>query len=165
MKHVIKTTVFLSDMNNFGAMNEVYAEFFGEGGYPSRSAVEVARPPQGRSGSRSRSSRSLRNDAARIPLQPFSTHKVLSARRRGNDRQSLRTTGCLHNNERRQTHDFMEVMKNEQEREALSAGCSNAAALCIRCTRSPQATVEQRERALNATHWNEFRIPVRHADR
>ena len=46
MKDVIKTTVFLSDMNNFGAMNEVYAEFFGEGGYPSRSAVEVA-PAQG----------------------------------------------------------------------------------------------------------------------
>ena len=40
------TTVFLSDMNNFGAMNEVYAEFFGEGGYPSRSAVEVARLPK-----------------------------------------------------------------------------------------------------------------------
>ena len=34
MEHVIKTTVFLSDMNNFGAMNEVYATFFGEGGYP-----------------------------------------------------------------------------------------------------------------------------------
>ena len=46
MKDVIKTTVFLSDMNNFGAMNEVYAEFFGEGGYPSRSAVEVARLPK-----------------------------------------------------------------------------------------------------------------------
>ena len=46
MKDVIKTTVFLSDMNNFGAMNEVYAEFFGESGYPSRSAVEVARLPK-----------------------------------------------------------------------------------------------------------------------
>ena len=46
MADVIKTTVFLSDMNNFGAMNEVYAEFFGEGGYPSRSAVEVARLPK-----------------------------------------------------------------------------------------------------------------------
>ena len=46
MENVIKTTVFLSDMNNFGAMNEVYAEFFGEGGYPSRSAVEVARLPK-----------------------------------------------------------------------------------------------------------------------
>ena len=42
---VVKTTVFLSDMNNFGAMNEVYATFF-EGAYPARSAVEVARLPK-----------------------------------------------------------------------------------------------------------------------
>lgn len=47
MDKVVKTTVFLSDMNNFGAMNEVYATFFGEGGYPARSAVEVARLPKG----------------------------------------------------------------------------------------------------------------------
>lgn len=46
MDKVIKTTVFLSDMNNFGAMNEVYATFFSDGGYPSRSAVEVARLPK-----------------------------------------------------------------------------------------------------------------------
>jgi 2-iminobutanoate/2-iminopropanoate deaminase len=46
MDQVIKTTVFLSDMNNFGAMNEVYATFFGEGGFPARSAVEVARLPK-----------------------------------------------------------------------------------------------------------------------
>lgn len=46
MDRVIKTTVFLNDMNNFGAMNEVYATFFGEGGYPARSAVEVARLPK-----------------------------------------------------------------------------------------------------------------------
>lgn len=46
MDRVIKTTVFLSNMNNFGTMNEVYAEFFGEGGYPARSAVEVARLPK-----------------------------------------------------------------------------------------------------------------------
>ena len=46
MDRVIKTTVFLSDMNNFGAMNEVYATFFGEGGYQARSAVEVARLPK-----------------------------------------------------------------------------------------------------------------------
>lgn len=42
---VIKTTVFLSDMNNFAAMNGVYATFF-EGAYPARSAVEVARLPK-----------------------------------------------------------------------------------------------------------------------
>ena len=46
MDRVVKTTVFLSDMNNFGAMNEVYATFFTEGSYPARSAVEVARLPK-----------------------------------------------------------------------------------------------------------------------
>ena len=46
MDHVVKTTVFLSDMNNFGAMNEVYATFFTEGSYPARSAVEIARLPK-----------------------------------------------------------------------------------------------------------------------
>ena len=46
MDSVDKTTVFLSDMNNFGAMNEVYATFFTEGSYPARSAVEVARLPK-----------------------------------------------------------------------------------------------------------------------
>ena len=46
MDAVVKTTVFLSDMNNFGAMNEVYATFFSEGNDPARSAVEVARLPK-----------------------------------------------------------------------------------------------------------------------
>ena len=46
MGAVVKTTVFLADMNDFAAMNEVYATFFGEGGYPARSAVEVARLPK-----------------------------------------------------------------------------------------------------------------------
>ena len=46
MDRVVKTTVFLSDMNNFVAMNGVYAEFFSEGSYPARSAVEVARLPK-----------------------------------------------------------------------------------------------------------------------
>ena len=46
MDRILKTTVFLSDMNNFGAMNEVYAAFFTEGSYPARSAVEVARLPK-----------------------------------------------------------------------------------------------------------------------
>lgn len=45
MSDVIKTTVFLSDMNNFAAMNEVYASFF-TGEAPARSAVEVARLPK-----------------------------------------------------------------------------------------------------------------------
>ena len=46
MNSVLKTTVFLSDMNNFAAMNEVYAAFFTEGRFPARSAVEVARLPK-----------------------------------------------------------------------------------------------------------------------
>ena len=45
MNDVVKTTVLLSDMNNFGAMNGVYGTFFQEGCFPSRSAVEVARLP------------------------------------------------------------------------------------------------------------------------
>ena len=45
MDRVIKTTVFLSDMNNFAAMNEVYATYFA-GEAPARSAVEVARLPK-----------------------------------------------------------------------------------------------------------------------
>ena len=45
MDAVIKTTVFLSDMNNFGAMNEVYKEFFASD-FPARSAVQVARLPK-----------------------------------------------------------------------------------------------------------------------
>ena len=42
---VVKTTVFLADMNDFAAMNEVYADFF-SGAYPARSAVQVARLPK-----------------------------------------------------------------------------------------------------------------------
>ncbi len=42
---VIKTTVFLSDMNDFAAMNEVYGRWFGEHA-PARSTVEVARLPR-----------------------------------------------------------------------------------------------------------------------
>ena len=43
---VLKTTVFLKDMNDFAEMNGAYAEFFGEGSCPARSAVEVARLPK-----------------------------------------------------------------------------------------------------------------------
>jgi len=45
MEHVIKTSVFLKDMNDFAQMNEVYAEFFKENP-PARSAAEVARLPK-----------------------------------------------------------------------------------------------------------------------
>jgi 2-iminobutanoate/2-iminopropanoate deaminase len=42
---VVKTTVFLADMNEFGAMNEVYVRHFSEP-YPARSTVQVARLPR-----------------------------------------------------------------------------------------------------------------------
>ncbi len=45
MDKVIKTTVFIKDMNHFSQINEVYATFF-EGNYPARSCVEVARLPK-----------------------------------------------------------------------------------------------------------------------
>lgn len=45
MADVGKLTVFLKDMNDFAAMNEVYKTFFEEP-YPARSAVEVARLPK-----------------------------------------------------------------------------------------------------------------------
>ena len=45
LAHVVKTTVFLSDMDNFAAMNEVYAEFFSTP-FPARSAVAVKTLPK-----------------------------------------------------------------------------------------------------------------------
>jgi len=46
MDKVIKTTVFIKDMNDFAKINAIYAEFFEEGSYPARSCVEVARLPK-----------------------------------------------------------------------------------------------------------------------
>ena len=43
---IVKTTVFLKDMNDFAAMNGVYATFFCEGCFPARSAVQAARLPR-----------------------------------------------------------------------------------------------------------------------
>jgi len=43
--HVVKTTVFIKDMNEFAQINEVYAEYFGEN-KPARACVEVARLPK-----------------------------------------------------------------------------------------------------------------------
>ena len=45
LQHVVKTTVFLADMNDFTAMNEVYARYFTTHP-PARSTVEVARLPK-----------------------------------------------------------------------------------------------------------------------
>ena len=46
MSNVVKTTVFMADMNDFADMNAVYAEFFAEP-FPARSAVAVKTLPKG----------------------------------------------------------------------------------------------------------------------
>jgi 2-iminobutanoate/2-iminopropanoate deaminase len=43
--HVVRTTIFLADMNDFATVNEVYATFFTEP-YPARATVQVARLPK-----------------------------------------------------------------------------------------------------------------------
>lgn len=45
LSHVVRTTVFLADMNDFAAMNEIYKTFFVEP-YPARSTVQAARLPR-----------------------------------------------------------------------------------------------------------------------
>lgn len=46
MERVIKATVFITDMDQFGTINQVYAGFFGQP-YPARSCVQVAKLPKG----------------------------------------------------------------------------------------------------------------------
>jgi 2-iminobutanoate/2-iminopropanoate deaminase len=48
LEHVVKTTVYLKNMSDFAAMNEIYAEHFAREGWdpPARSTVEVARLPK-----------------------------------------------------------------------------------------------------------------------
>lgn len=46
MDDVVKTTVLLKDIADFGKMNAVYAEFFSEGNYPARSAFQAAALPK-----------------------------------------------------------------------------------------------------------------------
>jgi 2-iminobutanoate/2-iminopropanoate deaminase len=45
-ENIVKTSVFLSDLNNFVAMNQVYASYFDEATAPARACVEVARLPK-----------------------------------------------------------------------------------------------------------------------
>jgi 2-iminobutanoate/2-iminopropanoate deaminase len=47
MDNVVKTTVFLSDMSNFAAMNEVYKQYFSSDAPPARSTIQVAGLPLG----------------------------------------------------------------------------------------------------------------------
>lgn len=44
--HVIKTTIYCIDLNNFGAINEAYGSFF-SGNYPARETVQVSKLPLG----------------------------------------------------------------------------------------------------------------------
>ena len=46
IENVVKTTVFLDDINDFASVNEIYGKYFKEP-YPARSAVEVANLPKG----------------------------------------------------------------------------------------------------------------------
>lgn len=43
---IVKTTVFLANMNDFAAMNQVYARYFDESSAPARACVEVSRLPK-----------------------------------------------------------------------------------------------------------------------
>jgi len=45
-ENVIKTSIFISDMNNFGEINTVYGEYFNEESAPARETVEVANLPK-----------------------------------------------------------------------------------------------------------------------
>jgi 2-iminobutanoate/2-iminopropanoate deaminase len=45
-ENVVKTTVFLTDLENFGAMNQVYAQYFHEATAPARACVQVSRLPK-----------------------------------------------------------------------------------------------------------------------
>jgi 2-iminobutanoate/2-iminopropanoate deaminase len=44
--HVIKSSIFISDMNNFSRINSVYSQFFNEANAPARETVEVANLPK-----------------------------------------------------------------------------------------------------------------------
>lgn len=45
--HVVKTTIFVTDMNNFGDVNEIYGKYFDNGNFPARETVQVAALPKG----------------------------------------------------------------------------------------------------------------------
>lgn len=45
MENIVKTTIFLKDMNNFARVNKVYAQYFKEK-FPARSCIEVSRLPK-----------------------------------------------------------------------------------------------------------------------
>jgi 2-iminobutanoate/2-iminopropanoate deaminase len=46
LENVVKTTIFLADMNDFGIVNQTYARAFGDANAPARACVEVSRLPK-----------------------------------------------------------------------------------------------------------------------
>lgn len=46
LDNIVKTTIFLKDLNDFGDVNEVYASYFSDTNFPARECVEVARLPR-----------------------------------------------------------------------------------------------------------------------
>ncbi|TGN29518.1 RidA family protein [Empedobacter tilapiae] len=44
--NVVKTTIFVKDLNDFNAVNEIYASYFNDTNFPARECVEVARLPR-----------------------------------------------------------------------------------------------------------------------
>ena len=44
--NIVKTTIFVKDLNDFNAVNEIYASYFNDTNYPARECVEVARLPR-----------------------------------------------------------------------------------------------------------------------
>lgn len=46
MENIVKTTIFISDMNDFGAINKVFGSYFNEETAPARETVQVARLPR-----------------------------------------------------------------------------------------------------------------------
>ncbi|AZQ44396.1 Rid family detoxifying hydrolase [Nonlabens ponticola] len=46
LEHVVKTSIFLSDMNTFATVNEIYGSYFNEASAPARETVEVANLPK-----------------------------------------------------------------------------------------------------------------------
>ena len=64
LQNAVKVTVFLADMNDFAAVNEVYKEYFAEP-FPARSAIQVAAPAPSAERSRSKPSWPCRNKRSR----------------------------------------------------------------------------------------------------
>lgn len=47
MKDIARTTIYLTDLDNFKTVNEIYGSYFGDGPYPARETVEVSALPKG----------------------------------------------------------------------------------------------------------------------